>query len=44
MLGHDLKAHITQGAPICEAFAAQAVQPLAFYNETARDGSVTCDE
>jgi hypothetical protein len=25
MLGHDLKAHETQGAPICEAFAARAV-------------------
>ncbi len=44
MFGHELKAHVTQGEPICAAFAAQAVLPLALYNETARDEPVTCDE
>jgi hypothetical protein len=44
MSGYDFKAYLTQGAPICEAFAARAVPPLALYKKTARDGSVTCDE
>jgi hypothetical protein len=25
MSGHDFKAYLTQGAPICEAFEARAV-------------------
>jgi hypothetical protein len=29
MSGHDFKAYLTQGAPICEAFAARAVHQLA---------------